>query len=232
MIRPIYVDVETVPMGAAEHREELRRKGLLERWQEWPPPCAYEGAKPARRTANALEHWRSWSALPSRAEVVTTAWAVGSGSVLAAHYDAGKTIAMLAADTDATHIVGWNVSYDCAVLMCSALRNGLAHTAAAFAEPHYRVRAQFRLYGGMQQLDAMDLWHQVRGKGEGKLETACRVMGIERPENPIDGSQVLDAYMADRDDEILAHNRADVRDLREVFTVLCAMHGIKIEEGW
>lgn len=241
MIRPLYIDVETLPRGAFEHREMLRNHNMLDAWESVAPVEALQALAdagklkndPAKDNPAAVKLWRGWSLLPSRAEVVTTCWAAGGRTVMGGYGDLGKTVAMVAAEREVTHVVGWNVGYDAAVLQCSALRAGSPMTAAVFAQPHYRITAQFRLYDRRPQLlDAMDLWHDNRGRGERKLETACEVFGIKREGNPIDGSQVLDAFMEDRDDEILAHNRADVRDLRTVFEALCALHGMRVEETW
>jgi hypothetical protein len=77
-------------------------------------------------------------------------------------------------------------------------------------------------------VDAATLWPLASSaKGEGALATACEAIGIDHGiDNPIDGSQVFDAYMDGRDSEIIDHCAADVRDLASVWSVLCDVHGI------
>ena len=59
-----------------------------------------------------------------------------------------------------------------------------------------------------------------RGAGT-KLGDVCQLFGIDHSlDNPIDGSQVLDAYVAGRKGEIMAHAAADVRDLRDLYRIL------------
>ena len=77
-------------------------------------------------------------------------------------------------------------------------------------------------------LDTRDLWPlPSKGPGEGKLDTLCDALGVERLANPIGGAEVLDAYMDGREAEIVAHNVADVRDLRSCWTVLADVWGIR-----
>ena len=103
-----------------------------------------------------------------------------------------------------------------------SIRHDLRWLAGHVAEPHYSVTAKLKLYGRRPTiLCTRDLWPiPSKGPGEQKLNTLCEALGIQRHANPIDGSKVLDAYMDGREEGIVAHNLADVRDLWAVWSVL------------
>jgi len=63
------------------------------------------------------------------------------------------------------------------------------------------------------------------GRGGGSLDAICEGMGIPRNDNPISGAAVLDHYVAGDWGAVLDHCAADVRALREVYRLLCAMIG-------
>ena len=58
------------------------------------------------------------------------------------------------------------------------------------------------------------------GRGT-KLGDLCELFGIDHDiDNPIDGSQVLAAYVEGQWADVIAHAAADVRDLRELYRIL------------
>jgi hypothetical protein len=60
--------------------------------------------------------------------------------------------------------------------------------------------------------------HKLAGT---KLGDLCELFGIDHDvDNPIDGSQVLAAYVEGRWPDVIAHASADVRDLRELYRIL------------
>ena len=112
----------------------------------------------------------------------------------------------------------------------------VAHNGSGFDFPMVQLRA---LHHGSTALArrfhqekpwderAIDtaLWVPKLGggwKGAGtKLGDVCKLLGIDHDaDNPIDGSQVLDAYVEGRWDEVIAHAAADVRDLRKLYRIL------------
>lgn len=57
-----------------------------------------------------------------------------------------------------------------------------------------------------------------------KLGVVCEHLGIDHDEdNPISGAEVLDAYVRGDWPLVIAHAKADVRDLREVYRILKAV---------
>ena len=64
--------------------------------------------------------------------------------------------------------------------------------------------------------DLFKTWLMGHMRGEGKLDDVAAMLGIERPDNPIHGADVLDAYLDGRGDEIVAHCKDDVRTLQRI----------------
>ena len=115
--------------------------------------------------------------------------------------------------------VGHNgISFDFPFLQIRALKHGLPLLAAEFH--------QDRPWDGTL-IDTLRWWPQMgsNGRPRGTLDAICAHLGIERTDNPIDGSQVLDAYVSGHWADVVAHGVADVRDLREVYRVLAQMRG-------
>lgn len=122
-------------------------------------------------------------------------------------------------------VLGSFAPYDFRFLGYRALTHGLDELARYVLHRHYRVDAIFRLYGKRPDIiDVRDLADITHGKG---LDAVSRALGIDHGlENPIAGAEVMDAYMDGREDEIVAHCRADVRDLEAVYRRLAPIHGI------
>ncbi|MDX1253655.1 MAG: hypothetical protein R3201_00100 [Oceanisphaera sp.] len=271
IIRPLFIDVETLPDGAHVHRKGLAELGRLDAYRHTAPIDVIEAARdagklpaepvcgevpsrwkdPAKIEARRLElqeehraalasygeragraavdYWRTWSLLPSRCEIATCAFASGGNPV---QVDVGAHAGVYWLEEEIrsyqpTHIIAWNAAYDCAVLHLQCLRTGtVPHLTRATWMPHYSAQARFRIKRQVEPLDLMGFWHQVRGKGEGSLDTACRVLLGERPDNPISGAEVFDAFFQGRGEDIARHNKADVRDLREVWGRLADVAGL------
>ena len=183
--------------------------------------------------AAAFKWWRGGSLRPSRGRVYSIGWTVeGHSHVAVAETEAAEVGALdelyekiMSYRPDV--LVAWNAPFDTGFLWQRAIRHGHP-IAGCIAEPHYSVTAKLKRYGRKPMiLDAMDLWPlPARKAGEGSMNAACEALGIARPDNPIDGSQVLDAYMDGRGAKIVAHNRADVRDLWQVWEQLRHVWGI------
>lgn len=206
-------------IAVAKHLEAQRahEAGRL----EWP------------RTAARAE-WesrRAWSLLPSRAEIACLGYAVDDGPVVVV--DGGQALEALGAlfsdgKPDATvrrpkvdKVIAWNATFDAAHLFNQALRVDHWITPFVAAYP-YAVRAEHKLWSGPQWIDAATLYPTVRGDGEGKQETAARVMGVGQP-HPLRGSEVFDAVVGGRMADVMAHCAADVGELRAIYRRLWAV---------
>lgn len=178
---------------------------------------------------STLEKWRKGSLNAYRGRIGLIAVALGEGDVhtidCAEDEKAGlQELARMAMRW--THALG----------ACNKRPTWVAHNGIRFDFPMVQLRAlahgstilarrfhQEKAWDG-RLVDTAEWWPTVGGWGkrfEGtKLDDICAHLGIERPDNPIDGSQVLDAYVEGRWDQVVAHGYADVRDLREVYRVL------------
>lgn len=121
----------------------------------------------------------------------------------------------------------------------------VAHNGRRFDFPLLQLRAlkhgQLDLARSLHQakpwderlIDTCEWWPRTGWGASGssaRMDDICAFLGIDRPDNPIDGSQVLDAYVSGRLDEVVQHCLADVRVLREVFVTLATMRGVIL--GW
>lgn len=104
-------------------------------------------------------------------------------------------------------------SFDFRVIQLRAMKHGLLDTAARF---HQEKPWETYLF------DTMLGW-PVRYTG---MNAICAFLGLGRPDNPIDGKDVLQAYVDGRSDEIVAHCRDDIRVLREVYRVVAKVRGL------
>jgi hypothetical protein len=116
----------------------------------------------------------------------------------------------------------------------------VAHNGKGFDFPVIQLRAiKHRRYGICRALhqdkpwdakliDTLEEWPSTqhgRQKQGGTMDRICSFLEIERTDNPISGRDVLVAYVEGRMDEIVAHCRADIRDLRAVYQVTSAIRG-------
>jgi hypothetical protein len=122
-------------------------------------------------------------------------------------------------------VIAWNATFDAAHLFAQALRVDHWITPFVAAYP-YAVRAEHKLWSGPQWIDAATLYPTIRGDGEGKQETAARVMGLAQP-HPLRGSEVFDAVMSGRMADVMAHCAADVAELRGIYRRLWAIAEVR-----
>ena len=116
----------------------------------------------------------------------------------------------------------------------------VAHNGKAFDFPVLRLRAyRHGVFGLCRMLhspkpysshliDTLEHWPSTqhgRVKAGGSMDKICEFLGVLRRDNPIKGSEVLGAYMDGRMDDIVAHCRADVRDLRAIYQAIRTMGG-------
>lgn len=104
-------------------------------------------------------------------------------------------------------------SYDFRVVQLRAMKHGLLDIAAKF---HQEKPWETHLF------DTMLGW-PVKYTG---MDVICAFLGLDRPDNPIVGAEVLQAYVDGRQDEIVAHCRDDIRVLREVYKVVAKVRGL------
>lgn len=191
----------------------------------------------ADRAAAALDWWRGGSLLASRGEIACIAYSIpGSNKICVTDFDERTALVELDAAMRAERpsvVFAWNAQFDAGFIGQRAIVRDLDSLAGRFAAPRWPLSRDLGLRDSLPKvIDASELWpiaggRYGAGKGERKLATACKVLGIDHGvANPIDGSQVLDAFLAGRDEDIRAHAAADVRDLVAVVRRLLAVHGV------
>ncbi len=111
--------------------------------------------------------------------------------------------------------------FDFPVIQLRAVKHGLFGLAHSF---HQEKPWEGAL------LDTCLLWPVTKFRGQpqssANVNAICAFLGIDRPDNPIDGKDVLQAYVDGRQDEIVAHCRADIRDLGKVWEVVRQIRGL------
>lgn len=234
-------------MDAAGPPEEPERRQVPRSWRD-PAKIAAKvaeiEAEHADRCAQAVrahyeatwDRWAQGALRASEALVHTIGWTVDDGPVCSLSItDEPDDRALLAEwgrrldGLGRLRIVAHNAEFDTGILWSRALHHHLDSLAGRIAAPHYRVVAARRAYQQVPEvLDTRDLWPVPRHRGELRLQTIAQVLGLAPGEDddPIDGSEVLAAYLAGRDDEIAAHCRSDVRILRDVYLRLTRAWGI------
>ncbi len=180
--------------------------------------------------AKALKRWRDGSLDGYRARIACIAIAFGEQPVQVIDCAEAEEAGLRELERRTYHL-GPN-----------PVRIWVAHNGEGFDFPMIQIRAL--KYGGLRYLaarlhqekpwdgrlvDTLRWWPTMGGWGDRfkgtKLDDICRHLGIERTDNPIDGSQVLDAYVREDWPDVIAHAHADVRDLREVYRVLAEVRG-------
>ncbi len=111
-------------------------------------------------------------------------------------------------------LVVHNAGFDLPFLAARAIRHGYDRLAGELHEPLAKPWDRF-------VTDTATAWpvttYAGRRTGSARLDDVARHLGIDRAANPIDGSQVLDRYLAGDLEAIVAHCRDDVRVLRLVY---------------
>ena len=205
-------------------KERLRFKAALEDAQV----AAVEAQAAAK--AKATETWKRGSVDGYRARIACISLAFGEGDVVVIdcvdNEEAGlRQLGQITSGLDRP-----------------AVRTWVAHNGEGFDFPMLQIRAlKYKGYNLAHRLhqektwdgrlvDTLKWWPTLGGWGDRfkgtKLDDICAHLGIERSDNPIDGSQVLDAYVRGDWDQVIAHAKADVRDLREVYRVLAEVRGV------
>lgn len=190
----------------------------------------------------ALEWWREGSLRPSRGEVYCVGVQdahTGERSMICESTELDTLIALQARllgdrpSERVRRIVAWNAPFDGGFIFTRAMFHGLiplAEIVGGGMTP-YALQRQLGIHPRTQIIDAADLWHSAGRrplKGERRQATVTRILAIDGGEQPIDGSQVLDAYMDGRDEEIRAHCGADVAELAEIWNRVCRVYGIGV----
>lgn len=110
--------------------------------------------------------------------------------------------------------------FDFPVLQVRSLKHGLPALGRFFH--------QDKPYDGYL-IDTHDWWPTTSYRGfnrsTARMDDICAFLGIERPNNPISGAGVLDAYVDGHMDNVMAHCWDDIRVLREVFRRLEEVRG-------
>ena len=178
----------------------------------------------AKCTESALKWWRDGSLEPTRARIFCISWKCGEsqGNCSGDEKPMLEEFNSVLDKFNPSHLVAWNAEFDVAMVFARAMVHGNLELAKKVKLPHHAVRAQFRMYNSKPEVvDAMKVW----GQKFVKLEKVCKALDVDHSlENPIDGSEVLDAYMGYRDSDIIDHCEADVRDLSVVWERLEEVH--------
>lgn len=120
-------------------------------------------------------------------------------------------------------------------------RRFVAHNGHGFDFPFLRLRAlkhgRHDVSAAMHQdkpwderlIDTAQRWpttgYRGRQSSSAKLDDIAAFLGIARPDNPFDGSRVLDAYVAGQGALATVHCLDDIRVLREVYRATCRLRG-------
>jgi len=200
-------------------KEQIRHKAAREEARA----KAHQGQLDTQ--SQALAEWRRGSLDGYKARIACVSLAFGEGDVM---------IIDCAEDEEAglRELEG----------LTRTVRTWVAHNGEGFDFPMLQIRAlKSRGYNLAHRLhqekpwdgrlvDTLKWWPTMGGWGDRfrgtKLDDICAHLGIDRTDNPIDGSQVLDAYVRGDWGQVIAHARADVRDLREVYRVLAEVRGV------
>jgi DNA polymerase elongation subunit (family B) len=228
----IYIDIETIPDGEPDLSGLVDPDSIVVLHDDpeikvdrrLKDPAKIEAAREAGR--ERLQEKRREEAVKAR-EAAVEAWRKGSLSPLA-----GRVLCVGVAVEDAGPVV---IMEDTEEATLSKLEKGLARyrdqrprlwtwNGGRFDRPFLAKRAlRHKLYtlAGICRIEkpwlADDLY-QVWGMGDqrakGRLDDVCDLLGISRDGNPIDGSEVLDRYLAGDLDAIREHCIDDVRVLQ------------------
>lgn len=173
----------------------------------------------------ALEHWKRASVDGYRARIACVSYAIGERPVQVidcVEDEAGglRELAMMTGPRS-TWVAHNGEGFDFPMIQLRAIKHGGLRLAGRFH--------QSKPWDGTL-VDTLKWWPTLGGWGDRfkgtKLDAICEHLGIERTDNPIDGSQVLAAYVEGRWEDVIAHAAADVRDLREVYRVLAEVRGV------
>ncbi len=184
--------------------------------------AAHEAMKAEK--VKARKEWASGSLDGMRGRIACVSIAFGEGEIdviECAEDEAGGL-----ADLDAVMrrrkpraiVAHYGIGFDFPFIQLRAVKHDLLGLARRFH--------QDKPWDGLL-VDTKALWPMVRGSKGANLANVCAFLGIDHDvDNPITGADVLDAYIAGRWGDVVAHAAADVRDLRGVYRVLAQVRGL------
>ena len=209
----IFIDIETLPNQSPEYRAKVRagikppgnisKPESIAKWME-------ENAESAADEAVAKTSFD-----PAAGHICSISWAVGDDEVRSAVLgaDLGDEASIIRWFFETLPELGMNrfighyiTGFDLRFIMCRAIVLGVKVPALWPRDPKPWDQSAF---------DTMTAWAGARGTIS--LDRLCEALGIESPKGELDGSQVAQAWLDGRYDEIAAYNRADVVAVREVF---------------
>lgn len=230
----IYIDIETIPDGEPDYTgipdpaslvvahddERIVPDGRLknpekvaadiEKKREALQAQLRDEAVKAREKAES--EWRGGSLQPMRGRVLCVGVAVeDAGPVVLMEDTEEATLTKLQAGLmryakSRPHLWTWNGGrFDRPYLAKRALRHRL-----------YDLARICRVEKPWLADDLYQVWGMGDQRAKGKLDDVCAFLGIARTANPIDGSEVLDRYLAGDLDAIREHCIDDVRVLQLV----------------
>lgn len=210
-----YKKYETI--RAWEAREDERMSAAL--------ADAWLAAAAAQKDEQA-EAWQAWSkgslnALKGRIACIAIAFGEGDVFVIECAEDEARGLRGLdeyiRATSPRAYVAHNGIGFDFPWLQLRAMKYGYFDLA--------RIFHQDKPWDGLL-IDTKRLWPGASAHKGPSLNNVCAFLGIDHSEgNPINGSEVLAAYVEGRWSEVVEHGRADVRDLREVYRALSRVRG-------
>lgn len=246
-----FIDLETLPSDATVGMDltkapgwepepvSAERKSPPKNWKdpkkiiEWEAKeqdrylAAVEEAK-VKQQADALSKWRkgSLSGLHGRIACISLAFGEEEVEVIDCAEDEKAGLVALAERValqrsalnirQITFVAQNGLDFDFPLIQIRALKYGSTKLAALFH--------QEKPWDGV--LEDPSKWWPKMGYRDfcPKLGVICEHLGIDHDEdNPISGAEVLDAYVRGDWDQVIAHAKADVRDLRSIYKILKAV---------
>lgn len=216
----IYFDVETIPSQTPYARDQVR--------QAIKPPATLKKAESIaawweNESAAAIEEaWRKQSFDASVGELISISWAADDGEAQTVIRGPGESERDMLADfftrlqlqmedgairdhrgnliyDDAPFFIGHNAAFDLGFIWRRSII--------------MNVRPPFRVPGPNAR-DPKDYGCTMRAwagwKDSISLDRLCRALGVQTPKGDLDGSKILDAWLAGELERITEYNRADV----------------------
>jgi 3'-5' exonuclease len=209
--KTVFLDIETIPAQSpavlAKFRAEVKAPGNIKK-PESIAAWMDENADQAAQDAMAKTSFD-----PAYGHIVTIAWAVDDGDIAVFHADSlemeSKIIAAFFACIDDHHrktFVGHYIGgFDLRFLLCRAVVLGVKIPRCIPRDPKPWDSTIF---------DTMTAWAGSRGTIS--MNNLCDALGIEG-KGGFDGSQVAQAWIDGRHDEISQYCRDDVHRTREIW---------------
>jgi len=210
--RTIFIDIETIPTQSQEAYE----KALA----EVKAPAQYKKQESIdawladNRETAAMEAIAKTSFDPAHGHICTIAWAVDDGEIQSHHIDNVESEARLLANffacIDSFHRTEWVGHYisgfDLRFILCRAVVLGIPIPQCIPRDP--------KPWDG-RVFDTMTAWAGVRGTIS--MDNLCAALGLDGKGDGLDGSQVAQAWLDGRHDEIRQYCEDDVARTREIW---------------